>query len=95
MVGYVRYTLPSPLRCCSHCAFWGIYADLIIKTYRGACTVRDWSNTTACPTQFCNDGKGSFCGPSGSLFQSPIDIPYVVTAAYTFSSDISGNKLLG
>lgn len=27
--------------------------------YRGACTVQDWSNTTACPTQWCNDSKFS------------------------------------
>ena len=31
--------------------------DLKIKVYRGGCTVKDWSNTTACPNQWCNNGK--------------------------------------
>ena len=34
--------------------------DLKIKVYRGGCTVKDWSNTTACPTQWCNNGKDYF-----------------------------------
>ncbi len=29
-------------------------SDKRMQTYRGACTVKDWSNTTACPTQYCN-----------------------------------------
>lgn len=29
------------------------------KTYRGGCTLNDWDNTTACPNQWCNDGKDS------------------------------------
>ena len=37
-----------------------IETDSSEKTYRGACTVKDWSNTTACPTQWCNDGKHTF-----------------------------------
>ena len=27
------------------------------KTYRGACTEKNWSNTTVCPTQFCPECK--------------------------------------
>ena len=33
--------------------------DFTIKTYRGGCTLKDWDNTTACPNQWCNDGKDS------------------------------------
>lgn len=86
MDGYVRYTLPFPLDCCSHRALWEFYAHLITKTYRGACTVKDWSNTTACPSEWCNDSKDPFCGPFKSLFPPPIYIPYVVTTAYSLSS---------
>lgn len=49
------------------------------KTYRGACTVRDWSNTTACPVQWCNDSKGSFLGH----FESLMDLLWMMTAAYS------------
>ena len=28
-----------------------------MKVYRGACTVKDWSNTTACPIQWCDKGE--------------------------------------
>ena len=38
-------------------AYFGPNTDSMRKTYRGACTVSDWSNETACPSQWCNDGK--------------------------------------
>ena len=59
MVGYVY---------CALFVHWTAIriADLT-KTYRGACTVKDWSNITACPVQWCNDGKGSFPGYFESL----------------------------
>ena len=44
----------------SSLAYFGPHTDSMRKTYRGACTVKDWSNTTACPTQWCNDGKKPF-----------------------------------
>ena len=49
------------------------------KTYRGACTVKDWSNTTACPVQWCNDSKSSFPGH----FESLMDFLWMMTAAYS------------
>ena len=33
--------------------------DFTIKTYRGGCTLKDWDNITACPNQWCNDGRDS------------------------------------
>ena len=37
-----------------------VKTDMKTKIYRGACTVKDWSNTTACPDQECNNGKYCF-----------------------------------
>ena len=46
----VPFSLPQTSICIAP-----IEADSRKKTYRGACTIKDWSNTTACPTQWCND----------------------------------------
>ena len=56
-IWYVRCTLLLLLDNHSRHAICGIDVDLEMKVYRGACTVKDWSNTTACSNQWCNDGK--------------------------------------
>ena len=56
----MRYTLLLLQENHSCRALCEIHIDLKIKVYRGACTVKDWSNTTACPTQWCNNGKDFF-----------------------------------
>ena len=54
--------------------------DLNHKVYRGACTVQDWSNTTACPDQWCNNGKDCFhCQRWGLLLT--IQKPFIDTLA--------------
>lgn len=53
---YVRCTLLLLSDNHSRHAICEIDIDLEIQVYRGACTVKDWSNTTACPNQWCNNG---------------------------------------
>ena len=31
--------------------------ELFIGFYRGGCTIKDWSNTSVCLTQFCSESK--------------------------------------
>lgn len=42
--------------------------------YRGACTSKDWSNTTACPTFWCNDSKHESLIFVARLSCRPIDL---------------------
>ena len=46
------------------------------KAYRGSCTVRDWSNTTVCLTQFCPEGKFFYKINFASCFGTVIS-PYL------------------
>ena len=54
-----------------------------MKIYRGACTVKDWSNTTACPTHFCCD-KGECPQPTMRLSSKCTTTSIIITAAYSF-----------
>ena len=37
------------------CLIYGESTEFSAQVYRGACTLKDWSNTTACPSQWCNN----------------------------------------
>lgn len=67
-LGYVLCTFLRTLDCYPLCASCESNANSKTKTYRGACTDQNWSNTTACPTELRNDGKNSpyrrYCRPS-------------------------------
>ena len=53
-----------------------------MKMYRGACTVKDWTNTTACPTRWCDKGK---CPrPMIRLYPNAQLCPTIMTAADSF-----------
>ncbi len=100
MVGYVHCALLSAPDYYLHRASCGFNADLMMKTYRGACTVQDWSNTTACPVQWFNDGEDFYSLPIFVLFAIvSIDICIcilcMVTAADSLSSGTSAARQLG
>lgn len=42
------------------CSYLVPNTESLVKVYRGGCTVKDWSNTTACPTQWCDNGEVPF-----------------------------------
>lgn len=67
-IGMVRTCAPFQLQDCrSGRVSCRMNADSQTKVYRGGCTVQDWSNTTACPNHWCNNGEGSFHGRIGTF----------------------------